>query len=236
MSGFEREMQSIARYYERRSALCEEKIHGPLDPCSALWRSELNFEVSQIVRRWLGDDRELSSSVIAEIGCGSGGNLLDMIRLGANPARLLANDYMPHLIEAARGRLPATVSFRIGNALEWDIAPASVDLVMQYTVFSSIQNAEMRGALAERMWDWLKPRGAILSYDFVFDNPRNPNVSKLTVSQLQALFPRHTAFHSQRVTLAPPIARRLAPISPGLCRALNALPFLRSHAVCLIVK
>lgn len=38
------------------------------------------------------------------------------------------------------------------------------------------------------------------------------------------------------VTLAPPLTRRLARISPAICRALEALPLLRSHYLAMVRK
>ena len=120
--------------------------------------------------------------------------------------------------------------------MEADIAPKSVDLVLQFTVFSSILDAGLKSAIAGRLWSWLKPGGAVLSYDFIYNDPRNPDVRKLDVCELRRLLP-DGQFHVRRVTLAPPLARRVAPVSPALFWALNALPFLRlSHALCLIRK
>jgi hypothetical protein len=41
---------------------------------------------------------------------------------------------------------------------------------------------------------------------------------------------------ARRVTLAPPISRRLTRVHPGLYGVINALPFLRTHLLCWIAK
>lgn len=236
MTGLDNELADIEAYYARRAERDDDRIHDPLLPCNALWRAELQLQIAHLLRGWFGSERTLGECFIAEVGCGSGGNLLEFIRLGADPALMFANDLKPHLVAEARRRLPPNVAFNVGNAMEWDIAPNSVDLVMQYTVFSSMKSMQMRQAMADRMWSWLKPNGVVLSYDFVFDNPRNPNVRKLTPREVKKLFPHHRRFVTSRVTLAPPIARRLAPISAKLFWTLNAIPGLRTHAVCLVQK
>ena len=63
-----------------------------------------------------------------------------------------------------------------GDAPRADITAGSQDLVMQCTVFSSILDDALQQRLAEAMWSWLKPGGAVLWYDFIVDNPRNRDV------------------------------------------------------------
>jgi hypothetical protein len=41
---------------------------------------------------------------------------------------------------------------------------------------------------------------------------------------------------ARRVTLAPPLARALTRVHPALYTAFNALPLLRTHLLCWIVK
>ena len=40
----------------------------------------------------------------------------------------------------------------------------------------------------------------------------------------------------QRITLAPPLARRVARFSPALYTLFNLMPFLRTHRLCWIAK
>ena len=82
------------------------------------------------------------------------------------------------------------------------------------------------------MWALTKPGGIVLSYDFMFNNPHNPDVRKVPVSRLEELFP-HGQVRSRKVTLAPPLARRVA--RWGLFySAMEALPPLRTHVVAAI--
>jgi hypothetical protein len=52
---------------------------------------------------------------------------------------------------------------------------------------------------------------------------------------VRALFPEG-AFAHRRVTLAPPIARRLARWSWLACELLHAVPWLRTHDLVLVQK
>jgi hypothetical protein len=81
----------------------------------------------------------------------------------------------------------------------------------------------------------LKPGGAVLWYDFHFDNPRNADVKAVTPREVRALFPgcRVTL---KRAGLAPPVARRLAPLSWMACHVLEKVPFLCTHHLGLIER
>ena len=61
--------------------------------------------------------------------------------------------------------------------------------------------------LADRMWHWVRPGGAVLWYDFAVDNPRNQHVRGVPMARVRALFPEATV-QARRVTLAPPLVRR----------------------------
>jgi hypothetical protein len=71
--------------------------------------------------------------------------------------------------------------------------------------------------------------------DFRVDNPRNRNVAGIRASEIRALFPGCTVdLHS--VTLAPPLARAIVPLSWAGALMLESLPFLRTHYLGIIRK
>ena len=83
------------------------------------------------------------------------------------------------------------------------------------------------------MWEWVAPGGGVLVYDFTIDNPRNPDVKGIPLSEVTALFP-HANIHSRRITLAPPIARRLP---PSLINGASTVCFfLRTHRLTWAMK
>lgn len=166
-----------------------------------------------------------------EVGCGAGGNLLDLLRLGLQPAHLTGIELLPERLAAARAVLPAAVRLLAGDAAAADVAPASQDLVLQSTVFSSILDDTLQQRVADAMWRWLKPGGAVVWYDFTVNNPRNPDVRGVPLARVRALFPQGR-FTARRVTLAPPLARAL----PAAYAWLNTIPWLRTHRLVLIDK
>ena len=112
---------------------------------------------------------------------------------------------------------------------------AGADLVLQSTVFSSLLDDAFQQRLADTMWRWVRPGGAVLWYDFTWNNPRNRDVRGVPLARMRALFP-HGRIEAQRLTLAPPLARAACRLSPSLYPLLNMLPPLRTHVLAWIGK
>jgi SAM-dependent methyltransferase len=178
---------------------------------------------------------DLSGLRLLEVGCGAGGNLLELLRLGFAPERLSGVELLPERLALARAVLPDSLPLLAGDALEAPVPAQSLDIVFVSTVFSSLLDDAYQQRLADAMWSWLKPGGAVLCYDFSVDNPRNPDVRGVPVARLRTLFPQGRLTH-RRLTLAPPLARAVTRIHPGLYGWFNALPLLRTHVLAWIDK
>jgi SAM-dependent methyltransferase len=120
-----------------------------------------------------------------------------------------------------------------GDALPF--GDGSFDLVTQAMAVSSILDPQMRIRMAAEMWRVAKPGGLILWYDLRYANPWNPDMRPVGLKELALLFPT-PPIDTQTLTLLPPLARRLAGYSQGLCRLLERLAFLRSHRLALFRK
>ena len=178
---------------------------------------------------------DLPALRLVEVGCGAGGNLLEMLRLGFAPEHLHGLELLPERHAQARHVLPAATRLSLGDASVAPVDEGSVDLVLQSTVFSSLLDDRFQAHLAQAMWRWLKPGGAVIWYDFTYDNPRNPDVRGVPLARLRQLFPQGRLSH-RRVTLAPPLARAVCAVHPALYRVFNALPLLRTHVLAWVGK
>ena len=178
---------------------------------------------------------DLASLRLLEVGCGGGGNLLELLRLGFAPEHLGGAELLPERFAQARHVLPAAVTLFEGDALQMKLAAASQDVVFVSTVFSSLLDDTYQQRLADAMWAWIKPGGGVLWYEFTVNNPHNADVRGVPLQRVRALFPHGRVMH-QRVTLAPPIARRVAHVHPVLCSLFNTVPWLRTHLLAWIAK
>ena len=178
---------------------------------------------------------DLPNLRVLEVGCGAGGNLLELLRLGFSPQNLTGAELLPDRLAQARAVLPAAVQLHAGDASALAIPPGSQHIVWQSTVFSSLLDDGFQQQLATAMWRWVAPGGGVLWYDFTVNNPRNPDVRGVPLARLRQLFPQARISH-RRVTLAPPLARPLCRLHPGLYPLANALPLLRTHVLAWLAK
>jgi ubiquinone/menaquinone biosynthesis C-methylase UbiE len=172
---------------------------------------------------------------VLDVGCGEGAVLRDLLRLGAQPENLAGVDLLASRLAKARA-LSAGMAFSLADAADLPYPDAGFDLLLAFTLLSSIVDVEARGAAASEMLRVLRPGGVLIVYDF-WVNPRNPDVRPLSRSEVRRLFPGCT-FRWRRVTLAPPLLRLLAP-SPGgwlACYLLEKLPFLCTHFLVSVAK
>jgi SAM-dependent methyltransferase len=177
---------------------------------------------------------DLSSARILDVGCGTGAFVRQLISWGADPAKLIGTEFQQERLDYARRHTAEGVEWHLGGL---DFAAAgSIDLVSAETVFSSILDATLRRDLAAEMWRIVKPGGWCMVYDFRYNNPSNPNVSKVTQAELRRYWPAGETRY-RTLVLAPPIARRLTRVSRLASELLTAmLPVLHSHFVFMARK
>lgn len=176
---------------------------------------------------------DLSHLEILDVGCGTGGWLRKLLEWGASANRLHGIDLLPDRIQKAQD-LGTGINFQTASGYAIPRPDATMDLVSAHTVFSSILDENARNALAGEIIRVLKPGGRILIYDYRISDPRNPDTIGIGKAEICRLFPG-LAVKRRTLTLAPPIARRLAHYSPLLVHTLEAfIPFLRTHALYLI--
>lgn len=226
------ETDAVRERYERRKQAVEPNRYSFLNP--AVWQGVQ--ERQRAMLRLFADLglESFADTTLVEVGCGEGGNLLEFLRIGFRPENLVGIELLEDRVAKANRILPAGI-VRSGDAASAEIAPGSQDVVFQSTVFSSLLDEAFQRELADRMWSWVRPGGGVLWYDFTYDNPRNPDVRGVKAKRIRELFPQGEV-RVKRVTLAPPISRRVCRIHPALYSVFNAIPLLRTHVLCWIQK
>jgi ubiquinone/menaquinone biosynthesis C-methylase UbiE len=226
------EAARIRREYERRDQSISPDRYAPDNPANRFAQSRLAARIQALFGQH--GLKPLAGRRIADIGCGSGAWLSVFAAWGAHREDLSGIDLSQRRVAAARLRLPQSeIVHGDASTLPW--SDAFFDLVCQFTAFSSVLDRAMKTAMAAEMLRVLRPGGAVLWYDLRIDNPRNPAVRAISLEEIAALFPG-CAFEAERQTLAPPLARAIAPRSEAVASFLERIPALRSHNLVWIGK
>lgn len=227
------EVEATRERYARRATAEVDLRYRMLNP--SVWQSV--HERQRATLRLFASvmPADLSQLRLLDVGCGSGGNLLELLRFGFDAGNLTGIELLDERYQAARRALPNALDLIHGDASEAVLPDAGFDIVFQSTVFSSLLDDTFQRRLADTMWRWVRPGGGVLWYDFAVNNPRNPDVRGVPLARVRALFPGGQ-LRAQRVTLAPPLARIVSRIHPSLYTAFNLVPALRTHVLAWIAK
>lgn len=219
-----------AEYLQREKRLVDHNPYTLFDPSYLFTIQQRARDVLELLHS--SGFQPLSGRRILEVGCGQGGVLLEYIGYGASADCLHGCDLLPERIRLARQILPDSSPLVVTNGQYLPYQSRSFDLVMQYTVFSSILSDAIRHELAAEIMRVLRPGGMVLWYDFWL-NPTNPQTRGVRLAEIQRLFPT-CQVKAHKITLAPPLARRLVPMSRLLCSVLEKFWVFNSHYLAAI--
>jgi SAM-dependent methyltransferase len=170
----------------------------------------------------------LTDARILEVGCGDGQWLRDFVRWGARARNLIGIDRLDDRLRIARRLGPAGATIALASAAQLPVADGRFDIAVQSTVFSSVLDPEVRLYIAREMRRVVRPGGLIVWYDLRVNNPDNPDVARIGRQEILRLF-EGCSVRLESITLAPPLCRRLIPVSEALCRFAEGLSALRTH-------
>lgn len=171
---------------------------------------------------------------ILDVGCGNGKVLAGFKRWGVVPGNLYGIDLISAYIDQAKQTYPG-INFLHTNAEDLDFKDAFFDLILLFTVFTSILDKTMAQNVAREVKRVLRPSGAIVWYDFRYNNPFNPNVRGMSKKPIAALFP-DLEMDLHTITVLPPLARRLGKLTKVVYPVLAHLPPLCTHYLGLLIK
>lgn len=230
MSDAYSETARILREYERRDREISEDFYALHRPANLFLRH--CHEEAVLWGLHEADLAPLAGKRVLEIGCGTGRWFGLFEQFGASPDAIAGIELGESRAAAAREAHPQA-DIRLGDAAELPWADGSFDLVFQCTVMTSILDRDVRARVAREMVRVLACNGAILWLDFFYDNPRNPHVRGIGRRELAELFPACDV-RRRRVSLAPPVARRLVPWSWRLARLMEMTTLLNTHYAAVV--
>lgn len=226
------ELGRIDMEYKRRARDIDSDLYALWQPGQILMRNDrLRLAATMLHRAGVFP---MAGDQCLEIGFGSLGWLGELICWGVCETDLHGIELSPIRVDRARSILPAA-DLRVGDASALPWACDSFHLVIASTVFTSILDSHVRRLVADEIMRVLAPGGALLWYDFAVNNPNNPHVRKVRRTELKKLF---TGLQGciESVTLAPPLARRIAARSGVLATLATAMPLLRTHLMAVLQK
>ena len=147
--------------------------------------------------------------------------------------RAVGVDLLPERIARARAAWPA-LEFQIADGARLAFPDDSFDVVLAMTVFSSVPR-ETATAILHEIGRVVRPGGGFVWYDMRRPSPRNPDVRPFSAREVQTALPGWS-IHTEHLTVAPPIARRLGPATRRLYGILAHLPLFLTHEVGLAVR
>lgn len=196
--------------------------------------------------QWIEKEREIafreeisqkcsdSKQRVLDIGCGAGQLFPMLERSGVSDVDIFGVDLIPDRLPQAKQRFPQAVLMQ-ANGASLPFVDGSMDLVLIFTLFSSVQDISVRRMIALEAVRVLRRGGSIVVYDIRYDNPWNPNIRRVGMEELYILF-RECHVSMKSLTLLPPLARRLGRSTDWLYPRLVRIPFLRTHYLCTIKK
>lgn len=226
------EQERILVEYRRRERSVEAELYAQWQPAEVFMRAERRrLAIKMLHEAGVFPGR---GDRCLEIGFGKLGWLGELISWGV-PEKNIHGIELDAIRALQAQELLPLADLRVGNAVRLPWSDGRFSLVVASTVFSSVLDHEVRKKIADEIVRVLTPGGAILWYDLAYDNPKNPNVSKIERAPLRQLFPS-LGGEIKKVTLAPFLARMVAPRSWVLATCLESVKFLCTHLMAVLIK
>lgn len=226
-------MRDLARlkneYAARSSRFAGTDRYSPFNPAHLFLLQQRQRATLQLLKQQ--NIVSLKKQRVLEVGCGGGAIFSEYLGYGLPINNLHGTDLLPNRLQSAQYQFPASPLTQ-SNAQYLPYKTASFDVILQYMMFSSLLDANLRLTIAQEMQRVLRPTGFILWYDFWL-NPRNSHTIGFGKDEIQRLFPNCT-YQFKRVTLAPPLARRIVPLSWTVASLLEKLKLFNSHYLAII--
>jgi len=230
------EIERIKKAYDKRVVMQKYKFYSYFNKANLCIIHQREKALLEVIKKFNFSD--LSNKKILDVGCGKGDMLRNFIQYGARPENLYGLDLVEDRIEQAKALSP-NIDFRCANAENLPYPDKSFDIVMQFVVFTSIFDSQMKKNIGKEMLRVLKPNGIIIWYDFYYNNPWNPDVRGIKKREIYQIFP-DCKIYLKRITVgiavAVPIIRVIASYSYFLCCLLESIKILNTHYLGVIKK
>ena len=197
------------------------------------------FAFERSIIRTLYKIDDFSSMKVLDIGCGDGGSLINLIKIGFDPANLAGIDILDDRIKSAKRKFP-NIGFITGDAACLPFSDCQYDLVMESTMFIQLTDDELCRSIALEMIRVTKKDGHIMLIDWRYSKPGNSKYDGLSKKRLKRLFEIDSSTELISVkngALVPFIGRFISQRLPFLYFLIQALfPFMSGQVTYLLKK
>lgn len=184
---------------------------------------ERDARLIELIRQSLPPDGQV-------LDAGSGVGTLAAVAKGAGiEASWTGIDLLESSVTLARATHP-WATWIVGSADELPFEDQAFDVIVASTLFSSLPSRRLEHGVAREIGRVVRRGGWIVWYDLRLGSPRNPAVHGLSTQDVERLFP-DWPLDLEPLTLLPPVARRLGPLTRIFYPGLSLLTPLRSHLV-----
>ena len=181
--------------------------------------------------------QDVTAAKVLDVGCGGGGDLYQLLRLGYVPENITGIDIQQDRLLAAR-RLYPSVHFVKGDASKMEFSGGAFDLVFESTMFATLPDEELSAKIAAEMLRVCKPGGYLMLVDWRTPKPGDANYLALTRTRLERLFSVNSETELVGLfpgALVPPLGRFLSKHLPSLYFLVVAsFPFLVGQVAYLL--
>ena len=196
------------------------------NPGNKLIAEERKITLKEILKK---HNLNLADKKILEVGSGAGTVMSLLIKLGAVENNLYGVDIRDEKIKICKDFFPKANVYKM-DAREITFEDNYFDIIVTFTLFSSIKNDGSRKIVSEQITRLLKPNGTIIYYDFRYSNPLNRIVSGVSFQEIKDMFPNFQ-IDLALITLFPFLSRKICSVFPSFYVHLKKIKFLKSHLI-----
>jgi len=192
-----------------------------------------------IISSFASTNLDTETAKILDVGCGKGGSVINLIRLGFSPHNLYGIDVLKDSIAEAKIKFP-NINWLHGDASQIRFEDNFFDCVMESTMFLQMIDDELSGKIAKEMIRVTKRGGYILLIDWRYSHPFRKEYKGLSKKRIAKLFDvgtKTSVFKIHKGALVPPIGRFISKNIPSVYFVLQSLfPFLVGQVAAVLRK
>ncbi len=182
---------------------------------------------------------EPQTARVLDVGCGEGGSLWLLLRLGFRPENLFGVDIQEERIWRARGMYPH-ISFKCADATSLAFGDETFDMAMESMMFLQLTDDDVARRIAAEMIRVTKQGGILLVADWRYSKPGSKEfkgVSRKRIADLYQVGKQTRVHRTFRGALVPPVGRFFSKHLPSAYFAVHKLvPFLTGQVVTVLEK